>query len=397
MGLTNQPDIATADGTAKINHALDYAVETGMIPAELGGIMKKQIPTDPSKNAEFLQQMQVQRMSAKDQFDAQYGQTQMVNNGNKLIPTRVSPLGGQQQIGAPIQMQATPEDLMKPVQVINPQTNQAEMIPQAEANRRMGINNAGQLQDQVIENPDGSGGGSSGAPPVQSSHSMPLGPSAGDLSASTSVGTKSGEDYATALTREGNFSQEMVPLTKARDALIKLGPGETGPLTDKFNELKSFAQTLPIVKGLVDPNTIQNYDEAKKYLVQYAMATGASPGTNDKLAAAFSGNASTDISNAAAVDVVKTNIALRRLQNAQVTAFNQAKQQNPSLSPSQYSQWLVKFNNDQDPVAYGFDQMEPAQRKSYFKSLKTPEAQNKFLASLKTAQDLNLLSPPQEQ
>ena len=69
----------------------------------------------------------------------------------------------------------------------------------------------------------------------------------------------------------------------------------------------------------IDAEGIKNFDEARKYLTQYARQNG-STGTNDQLAAAFEGNPSVGISNAAATTVAKTALSLARLQNAQTRA-----------------------------------------------------------------------------
>ena len=214
--------------------------------------------------------------------------------------------------------------------------------------------------------------------------SVVTGASPGALEAKKAIGTASGQQFAADTAQEANFQADITPLVKARDALIKLGPTGTGPGKDQINEAKSFL----ISNGIMSPDeSVQAFDEAKKYLTQSAQS--GNPNTNDKLAAAFAGNPSVNVSNAAAVDVLKTALSLRRLQNAKVQAFSASGEQ-----PDTYNQWAVKFNSSQDPVAYGFDMMTPEQRTKYVKGL-SAQGKQKFVTSLQTATQLGLVSPPQ--
>ena len=94
------------------------------------------------------------------------------------------------------------------------------------------------------------------------------------------------------------------------------GPREPGPEPETRNNIISFAQSMGI--PIPNPENVTKYDEANKYLVDFVNQNG-NTGTNDKLAAAFSGNPSVHISNAAASDVAKTALALRRIKLAQVS------------------------------------------------------------------------------
>ena len=68
---------------------------------------------------------------------------------------------------------------------------------------------------------------------------------------------------------------------------------------------------------------VATYERAKKYLTDFVNQNG-STGTNDKLAAGFAGNQSVNISSAAAVDVAKSALALRRMKQAQLDAFERS-------------------------------------------------------------------------
>ena len=113
-------------------------------------------------------------------------------------------------------------------------------------------------------------------------------------------------------------------------------------------------------------------------------------GTNDKLAASFSGNPSVKISNAAATDVVKSAVALQRLQQAKVLAFEQS-----GMPPSDYAKFSLNYATQADPRAFGIDMMTPQARQALSQSLppNSPE-RARFNTSLQSAVNSGLISAP---
>lgn len=208
----------------------------------------------------------------------------------------------------------------------------------------------------------------------------------------TATGLQSGQQLAADRGTAANYRREVFPLEQAIPALENLGKTGTGPGTEQFNQIKSFLQSSGAGSILgIDTTKIKNFDEAKKYLTDWVMATG-STGTNDKLAAAFSSNANTGISNAAASDVAKSALALRRMKQAQTAEFA-----NTGLPDSDYTKWASTWNIAQDPRAYGVDMMGPEQKQRLLANLnkkgnETDKA--RFLASLRIA-DANKLTSPQ--
>lgn len=214
-----------------------------------------------------------------------------------------------------------------------------------------------------------------------------VGPAPGAMEAAQAAGTESGNELANARSREANFARDIVPLQKAIPALEALGTTGTGPGTEQINEIKSFLTSMGIPG--IDVESIKNFDEARKYLTQYAQSVG-DINTNDKLAAAFAANPSVGISNAAAVDVAKTALAQRRFQNAQLRAFEQS-----GGSPDKYTQFATQFAAEQDPRAYGLDMMGPEARAKLIGGLKGDE-KAKFAQSLRMAIALGLVQVPQQ-
>lgn len=183
----------------------------------------------------------------------------------------------------------------------------------------------------------------------------------GAAEAQVQTGAGSGAALNDARQRGLNYRQEVFPLETAIPALEKLGKTGTGPGTEEFNHVKSFLQSAGI-PGL-DTDKIKNFDEAKKYLTDFVNQNG-NTGTNDKLAAAFAGNPSVGVSNAAAVDVAKSALTLRRMKQAQLVEFEKS-----GLPDSEYTKWASQWNVGHDPRAYGFDLMKPEQRVAVLNSI----------------------------
>lgn len=195
---------------------------------------------------------------------------------------------------------------------------------------------------------------------------FPTGLSPSETAAQSHTGAGAGDALAQARSRSLNYKQEVFPLEQAIPALEKLGKTGTGPGTEELNHVKSFLQSAGI-PGL-DADKITKFDEAKKYLTDFVNQNGNS-GTNDKLAAAFAGNPSVNISNAAATDVAKSALALRRMKQAQLTEFEQS-----GKTDDQYPKFASQWNASHDPRAYGFDMMSVKQRRDILASL--PEGKN---------------------
>jgi hypothetical protein len=109
--------------------------------------------------------------------------------------------------------------------------------------------------------------------------------------------------------------------------------------------------------------------------------------TNDKLAAAFSSNASTKISNAAAVDVAKSALALRKMKQAQLEQF-----EGSGLPESQYGKWAARWNREQDPRIYGWDSMNDGQRRKLLQSVTGPK-RDLMIMQLHKAADAGFVDP----
>lgn len=207
--------------------------------------------------------------------------------------------------------------------------------------------------------------------------------------AETQAGAASGAQLARMREQSANYQRDLFPLTQAIPALEKLGTKGTGPGTETLNHLKSFV--LSNVPGVKESDfglgNVKDYDKAKKYLTDFVNQTGNS-GTNDKLAAAFAGNPSVSISNAAAVDVAKSAVALRKMQQA---IYLDAEHQ--GIPASKISRWVAKRTNEIDPRAFGTNIMTPEAKKKLKEQLdKNPAEKSRFENSAQIAQQYGLLN-----
>jgi hypothetical protein len=188
----------------------------------------------------------------------------------------------------------------------------------------------------------------------------------------------------------GTFLQETAPLEHAIPALSRLGPRGIGPTTAEFNHFRSFLHNLG-VEG-IDMSRVQDFEEVRKYFVNWANQQ-TSGQTNDRLAAAFAGNPNVKMTQAAALDVAKTALTLRRMKQAGYIAFTKT-----GLAPSAFPQWYAKWQSQQDPAAFGVDLMTTEARSKFVaglkgdpKDLSTPLG--RFNASWKAARDSNVERP----
>lgn len=384
--LASKPNLSVSDFMT----LGDTLVEQGAISPEILAAEVANLP--PNATADDLRKIAtgyaLRAQDAGARFAAQFGTPSMIDTGNYQLPVAVSPLTGIHPIGAPIQNTLSPAQLAAPTVTGVNENNQpitgttAQFLTETGSNPLTGMPAAQTPQNPLMPQAQLPQIAPPSGPPGVAQTPVP-----GAVAAQEAVGAQSGGQFATDLAQASAFQQNVLPLAKAITSLEALGTTGTGPGREQVNEIFSFLQSMG-VPG-IDPEGIKDFDEARKYLVQYVNQNGNS-GTNEKLAASFAGNPSVEISNAAAIDVAKTALALARMQNAQVRAFQATG--NPA---SEYSQAVAAWNAQQDPRAFGFDLMDDAARKKLVESL-TPAEKTAFVNSLRTAVALGLVSPPQQ-
>ncbi|MDB5531602.1 MAG: hypothetical protein JWR51_4705 [Devosia sp.] len=367
------------------DHFADFGqrmVQEGIISPEIYAAEMKQVQAaqgNPDALRALAGNYSLRALDAGQRFSAQYGTAGTIDQGNALLPVTTSPMTGIHPIGAPIPKTLSPSELATPATIGTTPEGQPITGTTGQLLEKAGVNPLTAMPNPPALDPNN---------PL-----MPVAPAeagvvttlpVGDVAAMEKVGGASGEDLAAARLRETNFQRDILPLSKAIPALEALGTTGTGPGTEQINEIASFLQSMG-VPG-IDATKVKNFDEVRKYLSQYAQA--GDPSTNDKLAAAFAANPSVGVSNAAAVDVAKTALALRKLQNAQLKAFEAS-----GLPESQFTKFAAQFNAEQDPRAYAIDMMDDKARAKLLGDLKGEE-RAKFAKSLRKAIDLGLVTAP---
>lgn len=386
--LANDPDLTQA----KVTDTLNRIAKTTDMPAPVYQKMHEEYAAagnDPAKLKQTVDLNLRRGMSVAEQLNNQYGSPAMINNGQTTTPAQISqqkgtvlPMGVAPAVRPALQQQIPPTaetvntDRSSPSyggkSFVGPQPSALPVAPRTTGPTGPTVRRT-DLEPTTFNDRF----------PNRIATSLP--PGAGEA---VGIGAKAGaEAAAQGRHRASMFNREVFPLNQAIPALEKLGPKGTGPGTETINHLKSFAiSNIPGVKESDFNGTVADYDKAKKYLTDFVNQTGSS-GTNDKLAAAFAGNPSVGISNAAAVDVAKSALALRRMQQAEDIAFEKS-----GLPDEDRQKFAIRFNQEQDPRAYGADVMGKEKLGKLIKSMSPTELAT-FKKSLEMAHDTKAMPP----
>lgn len=376
------------DGTKEDYAAVGQnAVKMGLVPAPMLDTYIQRLNAAKSPK-DFFNEVMAAAATHSEVINWHLGQPGYINNGQTIQPVR-TPLkagaGAPVSTGLPVQQQIPPT--AGAVVPEGPNAGQPTYVgPQAPVAAPGAVTAPPGLPVVPLPRPDVRVG-----PPAlpKDQGKLPVtGLPPGVAEAEVAAGAPSGSALAQARIAGNNFQREVFPLAKAIPGLEALGTKGTGPGTDALNNIKSFLlSNLPGVteKDLAD---VKTYDQVKKYLTDFVNQTGTT-GTNDKLAAAFAGNPSVGISNAAAQDVAKAALALRRMQHAQYLEFENSK-----LPASQFSKWMARRGTEIDPRAFGVDMMNDEAKAKLKEQLgKNKVERERFEASLKLAHDLGFIKP----
>ena len=246
----------------------------------------------------------------------------------------------------------------------------------------------------------GAAAASGGASPYGAPTVTSLGPA--ETAGLTVGGTASAQQWGQTQQAVSGSASRILTLQKAMDALQQLGTTGTGPGAAARNNFTSYVQSLPVVgptaAGMIEsPKNIANFDEANKYMTSYAAAMAGAHGatTDSQLATALSANASTHISSLAAQDVIRANIALERMGQSQVAAFQATTdpQTGRPLTPDRWSDFSATWNRSTDPRAFAVDMMNPQQVSTMLAGM-SPADRAKFQSTYTTAINHGWMSAP---
>ncbi len=379
--LINKPDITHNDISEIGIKAVQQKLATPQqVITELANLPRNSSPQELQK---YVQNLYVQQLGHSDQINMMLGTVQGVGGpgGTTLIQQPQLPNRPSRQVGQ------VASGLAPGQQVYNPATRQMELVTQGQPGTFQPSRQPGGTGGGMPMVPGGGGPAAPGKLPQTTPGRLPAAAPLGEAEAATQTAAGSGQSLQNEYGHSAQYAQQVFPLEQAIPALQRLGKTGTGPGTETINQIKSFAMSMGMPgvneKGIVD------FDKAKKYLTDFVNQTGNS-GTNDKLAAAFAGNPSVNISNAAAVDVAKAALALRRMREARLRAFD-AK----GLPEKDFSKFASQWNRDIDPRVFGFDLMNAKQRQAVLESLPKGK-RDKFMFDLQQAEEGGLLRPPAE-
>jgi hypothetical protein len=135
---------------------------------------------------------------------------------------------------------------------------------------------------------------------------------------------------------------------------------------------------------------VQNYDEFKKILTNYASSVSGSlgSGTDARLNAAITGNANPGISKMANEDILAKTMAAEKMRAAQDYAF-----QNSGLTTDKFNQWQSQWNKAVNPDAFVFTSMSPQQQQAFIKR-QSPTQLAKFKSDLGNLVRAGLIQMP---
>lgn len=188
------------------------------------------------------------------------------------------------------------------------------------------------------------------------------------------------------LARESSYGTDIVPLSRALDLATKLGPGGMAPGSKGRQDFESFVYGL--MPSLVPPamqDKIKNYAELEKYLTNNASlrAQNLGPHTNEGLATAVTGSPNVHINDLAGVDLIKAQLALRKMEHSQVLQAARAGGPN-------YTTAKASLATEHDPRAYAIETMAPEEIQKLQTTLKGAE-RTRFNRSLQAAIDAGVI------
>lgn len=360
--LAVDPELGRADMSQKIASQISNAVQTGALPLDQGINEIKSIPSDPQAQAGWIQNHLINSLSGEAKMQALMPQNVAVPTGAGTALLNRNPLTGQTTPGTFVQNALSPAELAAPKNIIGPNGEQRQVTT---------------AQWLAMQNSGGAaaGGQFNGRYPGNAAQSAPgiqTGLSPSESAAAEVTGGGSAKQLVADQSSVNGSAGRIFQLSQALGALQN---ATTGKGSENLNNIRSYLTTSGAGSLLgVDPNKIANYDEANKYLTQYALNQAGQFGesTDHKLATTLSGNASTSISNLAAQDVVKANIGLERMKQAQVAAFN-----NSGLSPAQYQKFSSEWNRQVDPRVFIVDQMD-ANARTKLRDSMSPQQRQQF-------------------
>lgn len=193
--------------------------------------------------------------------------------------------------------------------------------------------------------------------------------------AAAQTNARAGEAYSTASEAAGNYANRVNPLRQAIPILEGMKETDIGPISDKWNDIKSTAVNLgagPLAG--IDPAKIKDYNELKKYFSQYSAQAAATlgPKTNEGLATAVTSNPNVHMDKLSALELSKMAMGVERMRQAGILEFK-SKVGRGDVDQSDFNNFMVDWGTKQDPRAFVYDLMSKEQQEKLKKNLPPDE------------------------
>jgi hypothetical protein len=380
--LMQDPDMGKADMSSKIAGQISSAVQAGTLPLDRGIKEIQEIPQDPQAQAGWIKNHFINSLSGEAQLQALMPKQMTVNRGGETDVMNVDPMTGRLTVSGALANTLTPGEAAQRISAVGPDGTPGTIslgstVPGAQGSQGAQGGYTGRYNQQGGAAPGGSPSGfvATGLSPAAQA-SQTAGASAQATQSATAA-----QDLHNAA---ADAPMRLNLLETARNALTgadgNAPPLDTGPNSDWRNTAKSFVNSLSpgIAKAAGWTGDIQNYDEFKKILTNYASSVSGSigSGTDARLNAAVTGNANPGISNLANQDILTKTIAAEKMRQAQDYAW-----QNSGNTPDKFNQWQSQWNKAVDPNAFVFTSMNPTQQQAFLKR-QSPAEMTQFKASL---------------
>jgi hypothetical protein len=169
------------------------------------------------------------------------------------------------------------------------------------------------------------------------------------------------QDYSAGIQSAGRYAQRVNPLRQAIPILEKMKETDIGPTSERWNEIKSAAQSLGAGTLLgIDPEKIRDRNELKKYFNQYSAqvsATMGGPKTNEGLASAVTSNPNVSMDRLSALELSKVAFGMERMQHTAVREFQNLVTKG-QRQPGDYSKFMADFASEYDPRGFVYDLLD---------------------------------------
>lgn len=393
------------------------------------------IPDEKQRRQEFYNHT-IGVLDAHQRLQQEYGKTELADFGDVKAPTTTYPgrpgSAGSVAIGAPTTVGAPPGS----TQTVKEWVKDGQVVPAGTAGaseRSRVVPTAGNVvpsgaQPVVPATGGGGTGGTPGQPPIPpppgtvlqggyggrpgatapAAPNAPVAPGGGaaapapvaappaatpapaGLVTSTAAPVGTGKEQELSATQwaadradAGNFQARIWPMVQARSIIANNPDLKTGVGAQAVSTIKSGLQTLTSIFTPADLQSIaqSNFEELGKYMQQAVNANPFAAGSDQRLAAAVSGNPSMHLSTLTNKDIFTAMIALERTKQAAAEEF-----QRTGKSGAEWGNWKTTWQTEHDPRAFATDMMDDTKLRAMLTKMSPSEltAYQKTIDLIKT-------------